>query len=135
MQRADLLERMSMLMKRQIGPAVADEYPRSQAYLGAVVLQKLSAELRLSAEHDRAAAADRIALIDDLRPDLAGAPEAVANAFAGLESGGDQALCDFIATLYAQREALGTPLFEKLLTRVRVDLRSSIDRRMEIAAS
>lgn len=135
MHRADLMERMAALMKRQIGPAVADEYPRSQAYLGAVVLQKLSAEMRLAAEHERAAAADRKSLVDDLHPEMEEAPDALSDAFEALQRGGDEALCDFIAVLYASHDALGAPKFDRLLARVRTDLRRGIDRRLEIAAS
>ena len=146
MNRSDLLARMARLLKREIGPAVEADYPKTQAFLGAVVLEKMSAELRLADAHTQAGAADRVALVADLDgdldadldPDLADAPDSVREAFAALAengaNGGDAALCAFIEALYGDRDALGRERFDRLLGRVRQDLRRGIDRRMEIAA-
>ena len=142
MNRSDLLARMARLLKREIGPAVEADYPKTQAFLGAVVLEKMSAELRLADAHTQAGAADRVALVadldPDLDPDLADAPDSVREAFAALAengaNGGDAALCAFIEALYGDRDALGRERFDRLLGRVRQDLRRGIDRRMEIAA-
>ena len=142
MNRSDLLARMARLLKREIGPAVEADYPKTQAFLGAVVLEKMSAELRLADAHTQAGAADRVALVADLDADLdadlADAPDSVREAFAALAengaNGGDAALCAFIEALYGDRDALGRERFDRLLGRVRQDLRRGIDRRMEIAA-
>lgn len=40
MEPSDLLARMSKMFRADVGPAIADKYPRTQAYLSAVVLQK-----------------------------------------------------------------------------------------------
>ena len=142
MNRSDLLARMARLLKREIGPAVEADYPKTQAFLGAVVLEKMSAELRLADAHTQAGAADRVALVADLDADpdadLADAPDSVREAFAALAengaNGADAALCAFIEALYGDRDALGRKRFDRLLGRVRQDLRRGIDRRMEIAA-
>ena len=150
MNRSDLLARMARLLKREIGPAVEADYPKTQAFLGAVVLEKMSAELRLADAHAQAGASDRVALVADLDSDLdsdldadldgnlADAPDSVREAFAALAEkgadGGDAALCAFIEALYGDRDALGRERFDRLLGRVRQDLRRGIDRRMEIAA-
>ena len=134
MNRSDLLARMSRLLKREVGPAVEADYPKTQAFLSAVVLERMSAELRLADAHSAAGAADRVALVADLDPDLVDAPDSVRTAFLALADGGDSALCRFIEALYGDREALGRERFERLLGRVRQDLRREIDRRMEIAA-
>ena len=138
MNRSDLLARMARLLKREIGPAVEADYPKTQAFLSAVVLEKLSAGLRLADAHAQAGAADRAALVADLDADLADAPDSVREAFAVLAEngadGGDAALCAFIEALYRDRDALGRERFDRLLGRVRQDLRRAIDRRMEIAA-
>ena len=142
MNRSDLLARMARLLKREIGPAVEADYPKTQAFLGAVVLEKMSAELRLADAHTQAGAADRVALVADLDAgldgNLADAPDSVREAFAALAengaNGGDAALCAFIEALYGDRDALGRERLDRLLGRVRQDLRRGIDRRMEIAA-
>ena len=131
----DLIARMARLLKRDIGPAVETDYPKTQAFLSAVVLERVSAELRLADAHAEAAAADRAALVADLGVDLSeDAPDSVREAFLALADGGDAALCGFIEALYGNREALGRERFDRLLGRIRRDLRRGIDRRMEIAA-
>ena len=142
MNRSDLLARMARLLKRESGPAVEADYPKTQAFLGAVVLEKMSAELRLADAHTQAGASDRVALVADLDADLDGnlpdAPDSVREAFAALAEkgadGGDAALCAFIEALYGDRDALGRERFDRLLGRVRQNLRRGIDRRLEIAA-
>ena len=138
MNRSDLLARMAGLLKREIGPAVESDYPKTQTFLSAVVLEKVSAELRLADAHSAADATDRAALVADLEAGMADAPDAVREAFAVLAEKGaddeDAALCRFIEALYGNRDALGRERFDRLLGRVRQDLRRGIDRRMEIAA-
>ncbi len=134
MNQSDLLSRMAGLLKREIGPAVEADYPKTQAFLSAVVLEKVSAELRLAETHAEAGAADRAALVAELDAGLSDAPDPVREAFRTLPDGGDAALCAFIETLYGARNALGRERFDRLLGRVRQDLRRGIDRRMEIAA-
>ena len=43
----ELLERIARTLKKEIGPAVEDAYPKTQAFMAAVVLQKLAGQLRL----------------------------------------------------------------------------------------
>ena len=135
MTEAELLERIAQTLRREIGPAVDAEYPRTQAFMAAVVLQKLGRQRALASEHAAAEAADLTALIGDLR-DLAGdgAPPAARAAVDGLaEAPGNAALCRLIEALYAGRAALGEPRFAALLGRVRRTLRRSIDRRVTVA--
>lgn len=134
MDRSDLLDRMATLLKREIGPAVPDAYPKTQAFLGAVVLQKLAAESRLAEDHARAAGSDKAALLSDLSASVENAPEGVRQAFAAFATGGDRELCALIEAIYDARAALGADSFDRILGRIRLDLRRAIDRRMEIAA-
>lgn len=132
-----LLERIATTLKRDIGPAVEGDYPKTQAFMAAVVLQKLGRQLGLEAVHRAADEADMHALLDELRAEAEHAPlpTPVAAAFATLAGTHDtQALCDFIGALYAARAALGDARFDALLGRVRRTLRASIDRRMVYAA-
>ena len=133
-----LLERIATTLKRDIGPAVTDEFPKTQAFMAGVVLQKLGRQLGLAAVHSAADEADTHALLDDLRKDLeqAPAPAAVAAAVATLAGQHDDAaaMCGLISALYDARSTLGEARFEALLGRVRKNLRTSIDRRMVYAA-
>lgn len=132
-----LLERIAATLKRDIGPAVEAEYPRTQAFMAAVVLQKLGRQIGLAEAHRAADAAEMLALIDDLRAQAAAVPlpPAVQSAIANLAAGrSDAALCALIDTLYATRGGLGPACFDALLGRVRRTLRASVDRRMEFAA-
>lgn len=136
MEPSALLARMSTTFRGDVGPAIADEYARTQAYLSAVVLQKLSRQLELTEVHAAAGASDRAALIADLNTLLAtdGTPDAIRDAVAALPRTRDAGLCTLIKLLYASRTELGQARFDALLGRVRQDLRRSIDRRMEVAA-
>jgi ATP-dependent exoDNAse (exonuclease V) alpha subunit len=132
----ELLERIAQLLRRDIGPAIDGEYPRTQAFMAAVVLQKLGRQLALSAEHAAAETADLAALLADLRARLAegATPAAVRDAVEGLaETRNGPALCRLIEALYTARGELGEARFAALLGRTRVTLRRSIDRRMAVA--
>jgi hypothetical protein len=132
----ELLARLSGTLRHEIGPAVAEPFPRTQAFMASVILEKLSAQLRLAAEHATAEAADLAALSDAL-PGLLGAdtPVAVASAVAGLAAEGSAtALAALVAALWDEREGLGPERFDAVLARVRITLRARIDRQMAYAA-
>ena len=132
-----LLERIATTLRRDIGPAVAGEFPKTQAFMAAVVLQKLGRQIGLQAVHGAADEDDKQALLDDLRSDFeqAPVPAAVAAALATFAGQRDaSALCGLITALYEGRSALGETRFDLLIGRVRKNLRASIDRRMVYAA-
>lgn len=132
-----LLERVATTLRREIGPAIEADYPRTQAFMAAVVLQKLGRQLASAEAHRAADAADMDRLIADLDAALTAdaVPPQIASAVAQLAHARDNAaLCGLIAALYGNREALGAARFDALLGRVRTMLRASIDRRMEFAA-
>ena len=137
MNHGELLQRIASTLKRDVGPAIEAEYPKTQAFMAAVVLQKLGRQLDLEGAHRSADAADLSALLDDLRGVLGGreTPASVTGAVQTLTRTRDAAaLCTLIETLYATRAELGAACFDALLGRVRETLRASIDRRMEYAA-
>ncbi len=137
MTEGELLQRIAQTLKVEIGPAIEAEYPKTQAFMAGVVLQKLGQQIALAPAHERAATSDFAALSADLATALAGVkvPSELSLALAALDkSQNAAALCRVIETLYAARAALGDPLFSALLSRVRQHLRASIDRRMEFAA-
>jgi len=137
MNHGELLQRIANTLKGDVAPAIADEYPKTQAFMAAVVLQKLGRQLDLEGAHRSADAADLSALLDDLRGVLGGGemPASVTGAVQTLTRTRDAAaLCALIEALYASRAELGAARFDALLGRVRETLRASIDRRMEYAA-
>ena len=132
-----LLERIATTLKRDIGPAVEGEYAKTQAFMAAVVLQKIGRQIGLQAVHGAAEEGDHQALLDDLRSELerAPVPAAVTAALATLAGQHDAAaLCTLITALYESRAALGETRFDLLIGRVRKSLRATIDRRMVYAA-
>ncbi len=132
-----LLERLATTLRREIGPAVQAEYPRTQAFMAAVVLEKLGRQLATAGAHRAADTADMDRLIADLDAALTAqsVPPKAVSAVAELARGRDSAaLCGLISALYEGREALGAARFDALLGRVRKTLRASIDRRMEFSA-
>ncbi len=134
---SELLRRLAKTLKEEVGPAVEADYPRTQAFLTSVVLQKLARQLQFAEDHASADRHDRDALERDLRRllDEVGATPPLHSAFQHLcEAGDNTSLCRFIETLYASRTALGPAGFEVLLTRVRTTLRARLDRQMEVAS-
>lgn len=133
---SDLLGRLATTFKTEIGPAVEAEFPRTQAFLSAVVLQKIAGQLRLAEEHAAAEAEACAALISDLKSMLDGVspPQSLVAALADIEGNRDAGQCAFIEALYATRAALGEARFEALLGRVRATMRATLNRRLEYAA-
>ena len=137
MNHGELLQRIARTLTRDVGPAIDAEYPKTQAFMAAVVLQKLGRQLGLEGAHRSADAEDLSALLEDLGSVLGegDTPASVTGAVQTLTRTRDAAaLCALIETLYASRTELGAARFDALLGRVRETLRASIDRRMEYAA-
>jgi hypothetical protein len=131
---ADLLLRIAQTLKEEIGPAIDAEYPKTQAFMAAVVLQKLGRELSLAPAHALAGAADIEALVVDLGAMSADVPAAIRDAVEHLARCRDAAaLCRLVEALYASRAALGDRRFDELLARVRRTLGADIERRLEFA--
>ena len=131
---ADLLLRIAETLKQEIAPAVGAEYPKTQAYMAAVVLQKLGRQAALAPAHARAARAEVDALIADLTASVPTGASEIRRAVEHFAHARDPAaLCALIETLYTSRGVLGDGRFEDLLARVRQTLRADIERRMEYA--
>lgn len=133
----ELLQRLSRTLKQDIGPAIDDEYPKTQAFMAAVVTEKLGRQIALAHVHRQAERLDIAALLSDLS-DLLNAgtdPAILTDALASLVENPEKVgLCRLIEALYASRSELGKARFGSLLDRVRITLRAEIDRQMEYAA-
>jgi hypothetical protein len=132
----ELLQRIARILRQEIGPAVDAEYPKTQAFMAAVVLEKLGRQVTSAAADAAAETADLTALLADLRAGLVDgvAPAPVRAAIDGLAQTRDPAaLCRLIEALYAARVDLGESRFAALLGQIRQTLRRSIDRRVAVA--
>ncbi len=136
MDEADLLACIADTLRRDIGPAVSDEFAKTQAFMAAVVLQKLAAQLAHADAHARAQQADMDALVADLETARTASvlPQTSEQAITTLVRQRDKAaLSELVAALYADRAPIGEDLFAQLLQRVRRALRADIDRQLVYA--
>jgi hypothetical protein len=130
----ELLARMATTLRTEIGPVVDGTYQRTQAFMAAVVLEKSAREVRLGAAHAAADEQDARAMLGDVGAMLVDAPAPLRAALDAAAASPDAAaLCTLVEALYGARVALRDDKFAAALARVRVALRTAIDRRMEIA--
>jgi hypothetical protein len=134
MKEADLLQRIAQTLRKDIAPALDAEYPKTQAFMAAVVLDKLGRQIALAPAHAIAAEAELNALIADLNATSTDVPQPVRDAIATLaRARSAESLSRLVETLYASKAALGERRFDELLALVRRTLRGDIERRMEFA--
>ncbi len=132
MTESELLQRIALTMRQEIAPAVGAEYPKTQAFITAVVLEKLGRQLALKPLHEEADKSDMDDLVAYMNAAFTIGPvqQAVKNLNQARD---DAALCALIETLYAARPDIGDGQFEQLLGRVRQTLRANINRTLEYA--
>ncbi len=136
----ELLGRLAEGLRREIAPAVDDEYLRTQAHMAAVILERLAREAALGERHRAAEAADLAELASGLG-EIVGidgasqsqaAPEGVRSALARLQDDPDvMSLGLVVEALY--RWGPERPAAAAALDAIRSVLRRDIDRRMDIA--
>ncbi len=128
----ELLRRLSASLRADIGPAVGDEYARTQAFMASVILERVSRQLELGPTHAGAEAAEMAALAEALGPVLADAPPTVAATMTVVRD--DQrvaSLGPLLEQLYAW--GAGQPPVIEALGLIRPVLRNDIDRKMAVA--
>ena len=128
----ELLVGIADTLRSDIAPAVDDEYARTQAFMAAVVLQRVAREVALGPGHAETSAADASALHRELGRQLADAPADVVAALDELaERGAISATGPLVESLY--RWGIDRADAAEALATVRRYLRRDIDRLMEIA--
>jgi hypothetical protein len=132
----DMLERIAATLRQDIGPAVAEPFAKTQAFMAAVILEKLARQWRAQAAGVEADAVETRALVADLRALLPGppVPAAVGQALADVAAGADGGLGRLVAALYSARDELGANRFDETLARVRLTLRARLDRQLAYAS-
>jgi hypothetical protein len=123
-----LLDEVIAALRGVIAPAIADPYPRAQAYMAAVILEYVSRQVeeRRDIENEKTRALD--ALFRELPAALRGTPLPGSN-----EADREAHLCRVIEWLYAERERLGPEVFTAANARVRQTLRQLLDQDLKVA--
>ena len=122
-----LLNEIAAALRNVVAPAIADPYPKSQAYMAAVVLEFIAQQVEERsdvAEGKRAAIAQlagRIAQIGGAKEIAAGGPI------------DEEGLSTLIEQLYAERKSLGEETFAAANRVVRDGLRRLLDEELKIA--
>ena len=132
----ELLRRVGGTLRSQVAPATTGTLAQAQAFMAAVIVNKLAKQLSLASSQAEIDRRDRASLVADLERTLTQqtVPDSIRTALAGLQQrDGNASLCEFIAALHLNRDDLGG-LFDELLDRVRTTMRAQIDRRLEYAA-
>ena len=125
----ELLDRVAVTLRTEIGPAVSGEFPRTQAFMAAVVIERIARGLR--AADDTLAQQELSELTADL--DRLGAFDVDAVRNAALAATDDAGLVALVQAIYSSCEELGQERSDSALQRVRTTLRVRIDRRVEVA--
>jgi hypothetical protein len=122
------LDEVIASLRNVIAPAISDPYPKSQAYMAAVILEFVSRQVEERSDITRAKEQALSALFRDLSSLLGhrGLPE---------RDGEEQEarLCHLIERLYAERNRLGEEAFAAANRRVRQALRQLLDQELKIA--
>lgn len=114
-------------LRNVIAPAIADPYPKAQAYMVAVILDFLSRQVE--ERRDIAAGKEQAlgALFADVTPLLDGKALTLPQG-----EDGEARLCQFIEQLYTERERLGEEVFTAVNRRVRQTLRQLLDQDLKV---
>lgn len=116
-------------LRNVIAPAIADPYPKSQAFMAAVILEFVARQVE--ERGDIAAAKGRV--YATLFEDLAAMPHIGETARGGGDPG--QRLCEVIEQLYAQRQQIGDAAFTAANDRIRRAIRSLLDEDLKVAGA
>lgn len=129
---SELLRRLSVGLKTEIGPNIDHEYTRTQAFMASVILERVSRQVEFGPRHSEAEAADMAQLHTELAVVLANAPLDVAQRRdEAAQTATVSALGPLVEALY--RWGSEQPEVTAALGVIRPALRADIDRRMEIA--
>ena len=115
-------------LRNVIAPAIADPYPKTQAYMAAVILEFVSRQVEERSDLAMAKEQALNSLFEDLAELLRGK--------ALVERHGEEQearLCQVIEQLYAERDRLGEEVFTAANRRVRQALRQLLDQDLKVA--
>jgi hypothetical protein len=130
------MERVAATLRNVVAPATGEAHPKTQAFMAAVVLTKLAAQMRQAESDERDAQDDHRALVAELETVLGpDTPPALTTACAQFRhERGDPAWNDVVRELYASRASIGAEVFEAALGAMRRALRRRLDRALVYAS-
>jgi hypothetical protein len=123
-----LLAEVVASLRQVIAPAIADPYPRAQAYMAAVILEFIARQV----EERRDIAADKQHALDTLFTELEATPAGRALLDAG-EPDPEARLGRAIERLYAARQRLDAETFAAYQQRIRATLRALLNAELSVA--
>ena len=123
-----LLEEVVASLRNVIAPAIAEPYPKSQAYMAAVILEFVSRQVEERNDIDEEKTHTLNDLFHDVTSLLPGKAPAVVN------TPDQEARLDrLIEWLYTEKDRLGSETFAAANQRVRVALRQLLDQELKVA--
>ena len=124
-----LLEEVIASLRNVIAPAIADPYPKAQAYMTAVILEFVSRQV----EERKDIPGEKEHILNNLFADLGSLLSD--KALASQDPGQEARLSRLIEWLYTEKERLGPEAFTAANQRVRAALRQLLDQELKIAGN
>ena len=125
-----LLEEIVISLRHVIAPAIADPYPKSQAYMAAVILEFVSRQVEERRDIDEEKQQTLNNLFHDLSAVLPGHPPPSSS-----EADYEARLCRLIEWLYSEKDRLGPEAFATANQHVRAALRQLLDQELKVAGT
>jgi hypothetical protein len=122
-----LINEIVTSLRDVIAPAIAEPYPKSQAYMAAVILEFVMRQVEERSDIET----QRHAVMLELVRDLSQLPGV--NGLIRGESLNEEGLCQLIEHLYAERGRLGEETFAAANHRVRLALRRLLAEDLKVA--
>jgi hypothetical protein len=124
-----LLKEVIASLRTVIAPAVADPYPKSQAYMAAVILEFIARQVEERSDSSKA----KEHVLDDLFSDLR--LLITDKVPASKDPDQEARLCRLIEWLYTEKDRLGPEAFTAANQKVRTALRQLLDQELKIAGT
>ena len=124
-----LLKEVIASLRNVIAPAVTDPYPKSQAYMAAVILEFIARQVEERSDSSKA----KEHVLDDLFSDLR---LLITDKVPSSKDPDQEArLCRLIEWLYTEKDRLGPEAFTAANQKVRTALRQLLDQELKIAGT
>ena len=121
-----LLEEVIASLRNVIAPAIADPYPKAQAYMAAVILDFVSRQVEERSDISN----EKLQTLNSLFADLG---SLLTDKASSQDPDQEARLCRLIEWLYTEKERLGPEAFTTANQRVRVALRQLLDQELKVA--
>ena len=122
-----LINKIVTSLREVIAPAIAEPYPKAQAYMAAVILEFVARQVEERGDIEE----QKHAAMLELLRDLSRVPEM--NRIVSGDHLSEKGLCELIEHLYAERGSLGEEAFAAANRRVRQALRQLLDQELKVA--